>query len=474
MGKPATLVVQVISDGSQAGQGFDQAESAAQRFERGLDRASVAAGGVLAGVGALAVSAFNSASELQQQAGAVEAVYAASADAVALVQRNAAGAADSVGLASSEYNRFASVVGSQLQNMGFSVTESAEQGDALIRMGADLAAQFGGSTSEAVSALSSLMRGERDPIERYAVSMSQAAIDAKVAALGLDTSTESAKKNAQAQATLALLTEQTASAQGAFSRESDTAAGAQARATANWENAKAVLGEQLLPLVSQGATLLADLSRWAQENSGTVQVLAGVVVGLAGAVLAVNGAIKTYRAVATVATAAQWLLNSAFLANPVGLVVVAIAGLVAGVVVAYNKFSWFRDMVGWVWDKLKALGNWVKNNPVTQTIAGLFSSPELPADDPRAARGGAGAGGGTFGAPGAAGGATSPALFGAPGDGGMGSFGGSFGTAQVVAGGDTYNITISGLLDDQAAADRIEDLLRGRGIRKGSTAVVEL
>ena len=106
-----------------------------------------------------------------------------------------------------------------------------------------------------MSALSSLMRGERDPIERYGVALSQAAVDAKVAAMGLDTSTPAAKRAADAQATLALVAEQTAAAQGAFARESDTAAAPRSGPAAEFENAKASLGEVLLPIVAQAMTI---------------------------------------------------------------------------------------------------------------------------------------------------------------------------------------------------------------------------
>jgi hypothetical protein len=47
-----------------------------------------------------------------------------------------------------------------------------------------------------------------------------------------------------------------------------------------------------------------------------------------------------------VATAAQWLFNIAMTANPIGLIVVAIAAVIAIVVVMYNKFAWFRDFMG--------------------------------------------------------------------------------------------------------------------------------
>lgn len=43
--------------------------------------------------------------------------------------------------------------------------------------------------------------------------------------------------------------------------------------------------------------------------------------------------------------AAQWALNFAMDANPIGAIITAIGLLVAGLVYAYNKFGWFRDGV---------------------------------------------------------------------------------------------------------------------------------
>jgi hypothetical protein len=95
-------------------------------------------------------------------------------------------------------------------------------------MGADMAATFGGPASDAVSALSSVLKGEFDPIERYGVSLKQSDINARLAAQGQANLTGEALKQAQAQAALDLVTQQTSATQGMFASESDTAAGAQA------------------------------------------------------------------------------------------------------------------------------------------------------------------------------------------------------------------------------------------------------
>jgi TP901 family phage tail tape measure protein len=65
------------------------------------------------------------------------------------------------------------------------------------------------------------------------------------------------------------------------------------------------------------------------------------------------------------AALAQWALNVAMDANPMMLIVLGIVALVAGLVLAYNKIGWFRDLcnaafhmigaaVGWVVDFVKA------------------------------------------------------------------------------------------------------------------------
>jgi hypothetical protein len=149
-----------------------------------------------------------------------------------------------------------------------------------------------------------------------------------------------------------MLTEQTAAAQGQFARETDTAAGSTQIAQANFENAKAALGEGLLPVVSDAMTHFANLAKWVQQNSDTVTVALGVVGAFAGAILAANGAVKIYqgtqaaiKVATTVWTGAQWLLNAAMDANPVGLAIVAVGALVALFVTAYEKCEWFRDAI---------------------------------------------------------------------------------------------------------------------------------
>lgn len=54
---------------------------------------------------------------------------------------------------------------------------------------------------------------------------------------------------------------------------------------------------------------------------------------------------------------AQLVWNASMLANPIGIVALGLSALVAGVVVAYNKFEGFRNVVDGLWSLLKLLGN---------------------------------------------------------------------------------------------------------------------
>ena len=73
-----------------------------------------------------------------------------------------------------------------------------------------------------------------------------------------------------------------------------------------------------------------------------------------------------------IATAAQWLWNAAMTANPIGIAVVAVAALAAGVIYCWNKFAGFRAVILTVWDTIKKFADILKNY-VSNRIAGMLS-----------------------------------------------------------------------------------------------------
>lgn len=374
--KTAILSVKVVSDTKQGQKGLEAVAGAAEKMERGLDKATVPAGVALAAIGALGKGALDAASELQQSTGAVESVFAGQADAI---KASAQKSADSVGLAASQYQNLSTTLGAQLKNMGTPMEDLATKTNDLVGLGADLAATFGGTTADAVAAVSSLLRGERDPIEKYGVAIKAADIEARLAAQGMGELEGEARKQAEAAATLALLMEQTASAQGAFARETDTAAGAQQIANARMEDAQAALGEKLLPAYTAVQNAVASAAEFTAQHSDAVLIAVGVVGTLAAGILAANAAFKIYHATQVavkVATAlwsgAQSVLNVILSANPIGLVVVAIGALVAGIIYAYNNSETFRNGVNRLWEGIKSGASWVGS--AMQPVVDIFWS----------------------------------------------------------------------------------------------------
>ena len=216
---------------------------------------AIAAVGV-AEVGRGMADIVNKAGQLEQSVGAIDSVFKESAGQM---HAWADSAATSVGLSKNEFNELGTLIGAQLKNGGTAMAELAPQTNKLIGLGADLSSMFGGTTREAVEALSSALKGERDPIERYGVSLKQSEIDAKAAALGFQKVGGSFSNEAQQAATLALIMEQTKDAHGNFAKESDTYAHKVQVLSQQWENFATGLGEMFLPVAASALEWLMGL-----------------------------------------------------------------------------------------------------------------------------------------------------------------------------------------------------------------------
>ena len=291
MAKTAVLAVKIISDTTGARKGLDETGGLVGKLG-GIGTAAVA--GLTAAavaVGAIAVTGIQAAGDLEQSIGAIDTVFKGGAGQMHAWADDAAVA---VGLTKNEFNTLGTLIGTQLKNGGTAMDELGPKTNELIGLGADLASMFGGTTADAVGALSSALKGERDPIERYGVSLTQASIDAKAAEMGFVKVGGALSAEANQAATLALIMQQTADAHGNFAAEAGTMQGQQARLTATLENTRATIGMALLPVVNQLLGLfsthllpvivqLADaFSAWmaGQDVEGTLTAIMAAVMPL--------------------------------------------------------------------------------------------------------------------------------------------------------------------------------------------------
>lgn len=265
MAKSAIMSLRIISDARNAVQGMNKASSAVGKFVKVAGAAAVAAAG--AALVKYGLDAVNMAGDLEQSVGAIDTVFKGSA---AQMHAWAKSAANDVGLTANEYNELGTLIGTQLKNGGTAMDQLAPKTNNLIALGADLSSMFGGTSKEAIEALSSALKGERDPIERYGVSLNQAKIDAEAAALGFEKVGGALSSEASQAATLSLIMKQTADAHGNFAKEASTLQGQQQRMSAGWKNIQTTLGGLLLPALTAlysfiNTNILPVFASWADS-----------------------------------------------------------------------------------------------------------------------------------------------------------------------------------------------------------------
>lgn len=120
------------------------------------------------------------------------------------------------------------------------------------------------------------------------------------------------------------------------------------------------IGEQVAPIIEKLSAKIADLIDFLVENKNVVIPLVTVLGGLAAIILAANTALTIYNGLLAakkvavgLATAAQWLFNAAMSANPIGLVIIAIAAIIAIIVLLVKNWDTVTEVVGKVWEAIK-------------------------------------------------------------------------------------------------------------------------
>lgn len=357
------LAILIDANGAQAVSEFKKVGDAANRSLGGIDDQVTRTGLKMQSLGAGAVGAgaaltfgltkaANAAGQLEQAVGGTEAVFG---QASGFIDKFAKDSATSLGLSERAFREATTGLGGSLKGLGFDTKEAAQQAVLLTRTAADLAATFGGTTADAVHALGRALVGEADPAERFNLFLNQGRVNAEAVALGLAKTTSSVDAHAKAQATLSLITKQSADAQGQFARESDTLAGKQQRAAAQLENATAQLGQGFAPIlakvtqtVADAVTVFAELDEASGGLLSTLTAYGAVALIVGGGLSLITGKVLTaaaaYRTLAVAeaeaaagATAVNATASAGFLtrlgaaANPIVLTGAAIFGLAKAV-----------------------------------------------------------------------------------------------------------------------------------------------
>jgi phage-related protein len=127
------------------------------------------------------------------------------------------------------------------------------------------------------------------------------------------------------------------------------------------------IGTGILPLIEQLTPKLQAFSAWASKNSGLLSKVVLVVGALTGALYTLSLVIKAV-------TIVQTVFNAVMLLNPIGLVVLAVAALAAGFVLAYKKIEPFKNLIDSIYQGIKNIGSAIAASKFGQLLGSIVSS----------------------------------------------------------------------------------------------------
>lgn len=193
--------------------------------------------------------------------------------------------ANSYGLSQRAFNQMAVPIAASLKNVGLEMNNVARMTLMLTERAADMGSVFNQDVAMVLEDIQAGLRGEADPLEKYGVGLSAAAVEQKALA---ETGKDSAAALTTQEIMLArvnLLMDQTKDTMGDFKDTSDDYANAQRIANAEIEEAQAKLGQAFLPVLAEVAKVVGIVAEGFGKLPEPVQGTTAVVLGLGAAFL---------------------------------------------------------------------------------------------------------------------------------------------------------------------------------------------
>ena len=377
--------------------------------------------GVTAPLVAAGTKAYLMAADMEDALGATEQIFGSAANEVKSWADNLE---SYYGIAESKALEYSNTMGAMLKNIGgLSEQEAAKTAGNLVELAGDLTAMFGGTTESAIQALTGALKGNVAMLDNYGMGVNEATIKLKAMQMGLietgvsaaenerlllnvekaqskyneavtkygsesieareaanklalaNEKVEQAANNATGEltleqkqaATLALIMEQTADAQGQAAREADGASGSMRALMTELKNLSTELGQVLLPIITPFIAKLRDMvaefGNLSDEQKKNIVKWAGIAAALGPVLLVVGKVIAFIPSLIAGFKALGVVLG--VLTSPISLVVVAIGALVAWLVHAWNTNEDFRNGIINGWNNIVAAAQQLASNIAT-------------------------------------------------------------------------------------------------------------
>jgi len=374
-----SLLVKLGLDSAALDSGLGDAEKSSTKSSAKIAGSLNKIGGTMQQVGGIATAAFSlpiamaansaikSASDLSESMNASNVVFGQAADKI---KNFGEIAATQAGLSNRAFLQMGSQTGAMLQNFGMSQDAAAEETINLTKRAADMASVFNTDVATAMGAIQAGLRGETEPLRKFAVSMSASAVEAKALAMGLADQNGNISELAKSQASLDLIYDQTNKYAGDFINTAGGFANSTKIMSQELENLSASFGHELLPVATDVLKallpILQSFNSMSPAMKETIVIILGVVAAAGPLIGALGTVITTIGSLITAFSAGGWAITAlsaagTFLSGTVlpalGAIMAAISlpvlALVAAVVLlGFTIYYFGRD----AWNTLDMVG----------------------------------------------------------------------------------------------------------------------
>lgn len=377
------MYVKLSVDDSGVDEGFGRAKEKALSFGDVL-KANVLSGAIVNGFQKLSGAVKNMSGQFIESAANVKAETSAFEQTFGTLGDEASAAigrvANESGILQTRLNTLGSKIYAFARSSGGDTTESMSLMERALKAAADSAAYYDTSVEQATETLQSFLKGNF--ANDAALGLSATETTRNAAAMELFGQKYNDLSEIQKQETLLKMVEDSqrlSGAMGQAAREADGWENVLGNLKETWRqfqaNAGAPFLESLIPIIQrittafQGwinsvdwDTFTANITGFINtvlDNGDTIiSVIAGIATGfvawnVASIIQGVVGAIKAFQAANEGATIAQAALNLVMNANPIGIVITAVAALAASVIALWHTNDDFRNAVISAWEKIK-------------------------------------------------------------------------------------------------------------------------
>jgi len=403
-------IVEVTGDGrkvtSQVAKDIDASGAPIEQAGTGMGRkliGGLVAVGAVAGVANWLSGAVTGASDLNETVSKSSVIFG---DSAGIMNEWGNQAARQVGLSKEAALGAAAGFGDMFSQLGFASEAAAGMSIKTVSLAADLGSFSNLDTADVADRMSAAFRGEYDSLQSVIPNINAARVESEaLAATGKKTAKELTAQE-KATAVLSIVSKDGARAVGDFAKTSDGFANQTKISTAQLSDMQAEVGTALLPMMQDLMSFMLtnvipgfkDVASWVGENIGMLKGVGGAILIAAGAWAVMTGALAAYngimgivKAVTVAGSVAQWALNVAMSANPIGIVIGLIALLVGGIVWVATQTTFFQDAwavmstaIGaaftWLWEvvlspvftAIGAVFTWLYENVITPIVTGIM------------------------------------------------------------------------------------------------------